>query len=858
MSGTGEWRLLPVYLVRLAGFAFERLDRLRSSAAADAAAVLLAAESARSRSGASLEAALGQQRYAENPAFDDPATRKELAAHIKRARAFARKPGGVERPDAALSAAAALFPSVAAIVDRLRAADDSVRAAAAAYQDVFVRELEVARSALRNLYREDPRLRESVFLENPAALDRLIQLLQSDEGARNVRARQRERLATLYAQRFCAKNDTNSICGPHGVGWIGPRDASAGPARPPRIAIEVEEGRRESYFSHWAAERLLACAAVRAGESAVVPVRVNPTASLQDDAVAWCSMEHDSTSTFRRAYARADLTAASGFLLRLLSERPRVFDEVAAVAAAELEVERDEIDAFVDQLARAGLVDRAVVLPPGSFRPLRAVAREVERWPAGDGREWALTQVERFEELVAAFARAGLDERRQIYDQLVSAYEEATQDRATRGEGKHYVDRAVIHEDCFASVSSDLGSTAEAAIESDLPVLLRAVALPLELAREQVATWFRARFGEGRRISALEAHRAFDLERAAEQPLGPRGQALTDGIARVQETIGCALNAGDAAVARVASDDLARAVDGLPAEQRSTYVSADVMLAANPGGAVDVVMGEMHGFCFLPTCLLDVLPPSDRDRAVACMRETIGVLAGGHTTAECLFLHTQATDRRFALGDIDLELMVPSDRPDPVRLGELEVELRGERFRFCKGEREIVPIVAYTAYPFFLYTSPLAPLLSDFTGSFFPPQLLPEAIRGADAPRLAMGPIVFRRRTWVRSAAELRATITATSDADLFLRGQVLRCALGCDQRVFASLPGEPKPVLLDFADFFLVEVFAHLVDRQAPDARIRFTEMLPGPDQLVATGSDGLRTSEIRMGLYRTARSGP
>ena len=60
---------------------------------------------------------------------------------------------------------------------------------------------------------------------------------------------------------------------------------------------------------------------------------------------------------------------------------------------------------------------------------------------------------------------------------------------------------------------------------------------------------------------------------------------------------------------------------------------------------------------------------------------------------------------------------------------------------------------------------------------------------------------------------------------------------------------------LVDFDNFFLVESFAHLVARQAVDAGdavVRLTEMLPGPDELFATGPDGPRTSELRMGFYR------
>jgi hypothetical protein len=86
----------------------------------------------------------------------------------------------------------------------------------------------------------------------------------------------------------------------------------------------------------------------------------------------------------------------------------------------------------------------------------------------------------------------------------------------------------------------------------------------------------------------------------------------------------------------------------------------------------------------------------------------------------------------------------------------------------------------------------------------------------------------------------------------LFQRAQQVRAHLGCPSVVFMSFPSEPKPVHIDFENFFLVEAFAHLLSRQAPEAIVGVSEMAPGPDELVATGPDGTRTSELRIGVYR------
>jgi hypothetical protein len=662
--------------------------------------------------------------------------------------------------------------------------------------------------------------------------------------------RQRERLAAMYAQRFCAKNDTHSFSGPFGVGYV----TAAGAGDVPGIEIAARGARREVYFSHWAAQRLLDEAVRRAGGTAPVTLRLHPTARVSDGSVAWCVMDHDATTGFRRRYARSVLTGAGARLLRALM-RPRTHAELAALAV-EIGPSADELDGFIAQLVEAGIVLRGPILAPGLFHPLRAVAAEVERWPPSDARTWALTEVAAVEELLAAFARAPLSDRVELHRRLVAQFEEATGGSARRGGGRHYADRSVLHEDCYVEVTSDLGA-ARAALDGALPALVSALELPVELARERVREWFRARFGEGVRVPALEVHRAFDGDRVLDAPATTtRAQALRVAIERVQGAIARAVAASGGGPARVSAHDLRLALADVPAPARAGYVSADVMLRRLPSGGVELVLGEVHGFCWLPTCLFGILPPDHRERILEQMRAAVGEMAAGRRTAECVFLHTQTTDRRFPIATTDLQMLVPSDRPDALDLGALDLRLAGDDLEFLHGDEEIVPLVAYTRYPFLLYTSRIAPLYDDFAERFFPDSLLPAALRERDTPRLAVDELVFRRRLWRRPAAAVRAQLTAQSEAELFRRAQAVRRELGCDARVFVSLSGEPKPVLLDFCNVFLLEAFVHLLDhlldREPDGALVKISEMLPGPDELVARGPDGPRTSELRMGFYR------
>lgn len=839
-----SWRVLPAFIVRPSGFAFARLLPLRFERSVAAARELALATQRRTAAGAALDGALSQERYRGNDAFDDPVVRKQLSRHVKRARAFARGESA-ELPAESLAETARVVPTAAALVEDLRDQHARLAEASRALEAAFAGELDERRAVLRAAYASDDRLREAVFLESPEAFERVQQLVAS-AGPRDARARQRERVAIMYLQRFCAKNDTNSMCGPHGVAWV------LDHAVAPRIAIEPAPELRRSYFSHWAATRVLARAVELAGPE-VVAVRINPTVRLAGDAVSWCTMEHDATTAFHRRYARARLPGPAAQLVGLVAQRPRPLAELVRLAVAEHAAAADDVTAMVAELCEVGILIHRPSLPPGLFDPLDAVIATLERWPDGEPRQWGQAKARELQALTGAFGEARLPDRVTVYHQMVDRYREVTGDTAERGHGRHYADRTIVHEDCHAAIRAEVGAETLDPLLAALVPLVHAASLPLELARESVAQWFREQFGEGRRVAVLDAHRAFDEQRPTEREAHtPAADAIRAGIARVRACFDAALAAAGGGPVRVPSAALAAALDGTPAD-RPGYVSADVMLCRRPAARPELVLGEVHGFFWLPTCLLDVVPDPDRARVVDHMRGAMRALAGGRPTVECLFAHNQATDRRYPLTDADLLLIDASDRPS-VGLGALDMVLDGGGFRFLDGEREVVPVTAYTTYPFFLYTSPLAPLVDDFAGRFFPEALLPAAVRSGDAPRMQVDGLTFRRRTWQRPVAELQAVLGG-KDAALLFHAQQLRERLACPPVVFASLRNEPKPVLVDFDNFFLVESFAHLVARQAadaPDAAVRISEMLPGPDELFATAADGARTSELRMGFYR------
>lgn len=816
-----SWEILPAYLVRTAGFSFAHLDPLRCVGASTAAGALDVAAAARDAAGRALDELVAGERFSDVAELDAPERRKQFSRAVKRSRRFA-KIAAESVPDAELDEIARVMPRVASSVTALRDAHARWRSAQQAFVTAFEGELQRTRDALQSLYR-DPRLREAVLLESPEAYERIEQLIAS-EGPRNARSRQRERLAALYAQRFCAKNDTNSICGPHAAAFLDASDA------PPAITIERNDLRRETYVSHWAAQCLLDEAVRRAPMQATV--QLHPSVHVDAHAVHWFRVTDDSATSRRRQYARTELEPEGMELVRSFA-RPRRLSELD-----------ENVREFVDELAGAGIVHRGPSIPSGTFRPLGEVAREVGTWEASETKAWALGQIDAFTALVHEFARGDLATRASSTRQLAERFHEATGAEATRGGGHHYADRGLLHEDACAEVKATLGR-ARTTLETTVPLIMAALELPIELSRARTREWIEGRFGREVWVPALEVHRAFDDENVLDtQPVGARARALATAVERVRELLDARTRDGT----KISGADLRAALAGAPAAGHAGFVSIDVMLRDRSD---EIVLGEVHGFLWLPTCLLDVLPAPDRERVVSIMRETLDGMARGARTVECVFPHRSATDRRIPIAALDLESVVRGGR-EAIELGELDLRLIDEHVEFAHRGLPVIPLAPYTTYPFIQYTSQIAPMFDDLAERYFPRSLLPDRLRTGDTPRITVDDVIIARRAWRRPASSIRAALDAKTEVELYARARALRAELGCEARVFASISGEPKPILVDFENVFLLEALANLVERRSEDAVVTISEMLPGPDELVARGPDGPRTAELRLGLYR------
>jgi hypothetical protein len=111
------------------------------------------------------------------------------------------------------------------------------------------------------------------------------------------------------------------------------------------------------------------------------------------------------------------------------------------------------------------------------------------------------------------------------------------------------------------------------------------------------------------------------------------------------------------------------------------------------------------------------------------------------------------------------------------------------------------------------------------------------------APRLAIGHTVLAREAWNVPATEVP---TRGQDIAAFARG------LGIPRHVFVKSPLERKPMYLDTDSPVLARILCRHARHAAANSsqhRIRFTEMLPTPEQTWLRDADGNRyVSEMRL----------
>ncbi|WP_394622254.1 lantibiotic dehydratase [Lentzea sp. JNUCC 0626] len=698
------------------------------------------------------------------------------------------------------------------------------------------------------LFREDVALREVLLLSNDAQFDQFSRWLDgSRDGRHDRRARRVTDMLTMYLQRLTTKNETHAHFGPISVGRFDP--AATG------LSWSAAELSRYPYFSHWAAEEIGRVLSERPELRDAIRPRRRPLALADNDVV------HLFASTTTTGFT-ADWSFGEQCRRELSGDERWVFDRAdgsrtLAELAAQWPGDRAGLDRVVTELCAADLLVTRFEPVLGEPDPLRGLRSQLPS---------AHEELDRFSDLVSEFGGAAHERRVEVLAEVKTAFEELTGTAATRHAGRHYADRGVLFEECHAPVTGLVaGGELTRFVEEELAPLYDMVLVGprLRMRREHalLADWVSSTFGEDRAVPLVDFYRGFTSDRA-------------------QITARCA--EVDAELARVDDDMIAMMLGGAPAGDHELMVprenidallarhprtppavcNPDVMLAASSAEALDAgdflaVVGDCHAMRELLTH--GSLAPTVGERAPDVVDEMVrlyqGLLEPGEVLCDVVRAHLDKTDAQLAYPITDVEFFGRSgkDRRSVLSPAELHVRASAGRvglWHLPSGQR--IRLLAPPASGPSIARDPLAAFS-------FPRHFGGMAIRGDGRdhlPRFRSGRVVFQRERWFVDAAELTGAgpggATLREGAAEMFAAAALRERRGLPRCVFAKLPGEPKPIYVDFSSPLLVRQLFRLA--RTSTGTVVFSEMLPGPDDLWLTGGGRRYTSEVRCAVFSSS----
>ncbi|MEU3030371.1 lantibiotic dehydratase [Streptomyces incarnatus] len=839
----GAWRLVPIVVLRQAGFPMEALTPLVDPASVDEAHALLESRSRLTSLARELKPVLRQHQVPGCP---------QSASRVGQLRPL---------PGRELRRATAALPDEAA---RTLRTYQALAEEFAGEQDAFAARhrtrLERARTAVVEAF-GDEHLRQVLLLSNDAAYPEFAAWLDTFQGDMGRHTRRMTDLLTMYLQRVTTKNETHSHFGPFTVGRVG---------EVPGIAWTSErEMERRTLFSHWAAEKLAQSAAAVPGLFDFVRPRRRPLSFLRDgriDLYAFTTRDGlDTDWNFRHLGGREVAAHEEWLWQRCDGER----------SLRELRSEWDTefgsripvpFDLVLKELVAQEWVVAEFEIPVGEHEPLAVLRRQLLSAPPGQAAP-ILSAIGHFEEDLARFAKLPLAERPAALAATKARFEKLTGTPANRNGGLHYADRSILFEEAHGEPAGlTIGPDIARFITDELSIVYETVlARPRLRMRRELAVltrWVTEHFGADVEVPLDRLYSEFFRDRHA---LEEECAAVEAELAALDRVITDAL-LGEGGVDRpevVVERDRMEAILAAHPRTPAAVVDPDVLFAAARRqdlreGRFTAVIGDCHAVREVITHTS--FGPLIQERAPELLPEVyegyLSLLDDGEVLANLSRGHPDKSSTQLVYPCYDLEVYGRSgqSRDRVVQPSQLYVVLRDGRLELrAQGVAGRLRLMAPPAGGPSIRHDPLSPFAfpRHFGGA------------GLDAPtlehipRIRCGRVVLQRETWRVPAARLRGAAafdgpvgqTGGEEAAEFVAACRLRSELGLPRHVFVKVPDEPKPIYVDWQAPLLVRQLCRLAARK--DGTLEISEMLPTPDQRWLSVHGHRYTSELRCAVF-------
>ena len=485
----------------------------------------------------------------------------------------------------------------------------------------------------------------------------------------------------------------------------------------------------------------------------------------------------------------------------------------------------------MDALARR--IDSGIRVPL-RLHPEREVRIQIESLDDPSARDRAIQMLDRFESARNAVATARGNDVVEALDSFDEVFFEHTGERPVRPEGGAG-GRTPLYLDCTRDIEIDLGPALVQELSVSLPAFLDS------------SRWYCSRsFAIGQRIVSDTIASAPITEALGEKfdsvtsALRDLPRLLQADLAELQRRWEVLLADPDTAtLTKRGADAFADAGRAWPA---SVYQSPDVQIAAGSTDDIDrgrflAVIGDFH-----PANALLQGMFSDRHPDPTGLYRTV------HADLGSPLLYV--IPRRSPGALIDARIVPRFTWPDDVHIGMSAGDRAPDGYRTIPFEELVVDGDECTDRTG-TFRAPLAHL-------FYIPMFLaamhsfdPFPVKGNHGERITIGRTVLRRETWAERAESIP---TETGDFATWA------AAKGIPRRLFCRPPGEPKPVYVDLKSKLLTLSLLRMLRAAAlrdPAASVRFTEMLPGPDECWLDHEGARYTSELRLVAVDHSRRG-
>ncbi|MGW0764033.1 lantibiotic dehydratase [Streptomyces sp. NPDC002676] len=836
---TESWTAMSHALLRQAGFALDTLDPLAHDLTAELSAVLVATDRATKLA----------DQLAKLLRQGDAGGRQRALSRLGLLR---------ELPE---EDAAGLPADFGAALTDYQGAVQALERSVSALEERYAAALEDSRRHVARLFREDPALRQVLLLSNEAHFPRFEAWLDRDGAMSDRTARRMTDLLAMYLQRVTSKNETTSHFGPVSVGAIQTEggDRSVGDG----LAWTDTPIERVAFLSHWAAERLAEIFSADPRLHGRIRPRLRPLAFRDGERIDLFAFRTETGMPGDWRFVvvgSSPVDEAADWLWRHCDAR-RTVDDLHRDWAASTARSGAELDEALRRAAADGWLVTVAEIPIGAVQPLAAL-RELVAEADGEAADLG-TALDRFDRFLTEFPLAPAADRPALVASLKADFEALTGGSAERPGGTHYADRSLFYEEAHGpqhdlTIGPGLAGFLTGELTPVYGVVLLAPRLRMRRERVILTQWAQTRFGVGADVPLHHFYQAFFADR---QQLETACADVDAEIATVESELREVLLGGVDPARREVQVDRARLEELIARHSGDVpaLCSPDVMLAARDlqalnDGDFTAVVGDCHA-------LRDPLTHSSLAPLLAARADGIvteaqqrydGLLDNDEVLVDLARAHIDKTGAQLTYPCIDIEVHGRSGKPrdQVVQPAQLSVTVAPERLELrARGVSGRLRLKAPFAGGPGIRHDPLAVFA-------FPRHFGGIGIRTDDlahVPRIRCGRVVLRRESWRVPVADLQPWTpggrSVAADAAAHLGAVRLRERLGLPRHCFVKIPGEPKPVFLDWEAPLLVRQLVRLA--KGVEGALEFSEMLPGPDELWLDVAGRRHTSELRCTVF-------